>query len=59
MWEVCSWEKHGLWLVVGWSGFSPVRITVDVRAGRGYELLTWFIVLIMLLLFELDKNEKF
>ena len=35
MWEVCSWEKHGLWLFVGWSGFSPLRITVDVRAGRG------------------------
>ena len=53
------WEKHGLWLFVGWSGFSPVRITVDVRAGRGHgELLTCVLVLIMLLLFELDKNEN-
>ena len=38
--------------------FPSLRITVDVRAGRGHELLTCVLVLIMLLLFELDKNEN-
>ena len=50
-----AWIVVVRWLV---RLFPSVRITVDVRAGRGRELLTCVLVLIMLLLFELDKNEN-
>ena len=47
-----AWIVVVRWLV----RLFPLRITVDVSAGSGQELLTCVLVLIMLLLFKLDKN---
>ena len=49
-----AWIVVVRWLV----RLFPLRITVDVSAGRGHELLTCVVLLIMRLLFELDRNEN-